>query len=492
MKATFKRIPVELLVFAASLAFLLSLEALFARDAIQGVYFQRWTSEDMMQTVSLIDLRAEPLQSLWYLHIQPPLLDALRALLAQFWPTAEPQLLLHNVDRGLYFLWAVTYAGMMALLYHWLKQLTQPVVALVTTLGFAMHPAAILYATFLENTILFSFGILWSYYELWKLSKAPQARPIWRLSLSFLLLFVTRSVYQWHSIIIYILALLLMRIPTRKILAFAALTGLVVGLYTAKQYLLFGVTFSSSLSAGNCMHGLGNFSDYAGWGVADIPISPPPAPVGVLTREFRITGSSNFNYYTHLQYHKAIFSKCFELLLTQPWQQTAYAWFGNLLIYLRPSSAFTTPHAIADRLPWRPVYNWLFSGIPLLLLICSSLAISCRAMVVAGNQTRPLLRGLGLLLPALMIFLMTVIFERGENMRYKFFLEPVFYTFVVAQIYSAIASGRKPPLIEETPCPAPGFNAISRLGRYTNWRRKSMFRLAAVPASGRGMNSPDT
>jgi len=64
---------------------LLGLEAHFRPFARDGLYFQAWSSETMMQTVSIEDLRDEPLRTLWYLHIQPPAYDAIRALIAHFY-----------------------------------------------------------------------------------------------------------------------------------------------------------------------------------------------------------------------------------------------------------------------------------------------------------------------------------------------------------------------------------------------------------------------
>jgi hypothetical protein len=43
-------------------------------------------------------------------------------------------------------------------------------------------------------------------------------------------------------------------------------------------------------------------------------------------------------------------------------------------------------------------------------------------------------RGLGLALPVLFVFAASVMFERGENMRFKFFVEPVLYVFIVSQL----------------------------------------------------------
>lgn len=70
----FRKFP-ELLVFVLSLGFLLALEASWRQYAIDRVYFQKWTSEDMMQTLPIIDLRDHPVKSLANLHIQPPALD---------------------------------------------------------------------------------------------------------------------------------------------------------------------------------------------------------------------------------------------------------------------------------------------------------------------------------------------------------------------------------------------------------------------------------
>ena len=38
-----------------------------------------------------------------------------------------------------------------------------------------------------------------------------------------------------------------------------------------------------------------------------------------------------------------------------------------------------------------------------------------------------------MVMPGLFIFLATVLFEKGENMRFKFFLEPVYYIFLASQ-----------------------------------------------------------
>ena len=428
---SFTRKYPQLLVFVIYLAFLFTLEALWRESALEHMYFQKWTSEDMMQTLPLIDLRDHPVESLANLHIQPPALDLIRALLAQRWRAVDDHSLLLRVDQDLYRLWAVLFALMGVIIFRWLSQVTSFSWAALASLIFMIHPAAILYATFLENTFLFSLGILWSYYELWKLYDRPLERSILPLAASFILIFFTRSIIQWPALLFFTISLVLIRIPFRKILLFATICGAVVGIYSLRQQALFGIPYTSSLAGGNCFHGLGDFSTYAGYGVDQIPVQPPLSSASVLNREYKLTGAINYNHNTYLQYHRAMLGKCYQRLLTQPTGETLLAFFGNFLIYLQPSSQFTTPHVIADSLPWRGVYNAIFSRLVLLILLVGSMLVWIKT-----NSRENYLRGLGMLLPAGYIFLMTVLFERGENMRYKFFLEPVLFVFLVAQIHS--------------------------------------------------------
>ena len=82
-----------------------------------GLRFQVWSSERLMQTVSVKHLRDEPLRSLWYLHIQPPLFDAYRAVLARFYSSLEAGALVDAVDRWIYVAWAAAFAATAALVF---------------------------------------------------------------------------------------------------------------------------------------------------------------------------------------------------------------------------------------------------------------------------------------------------------------------------------------------------------------------------------------
>ena len=99
---------------------------------------------------------------------------------------------------------------------------------------------------------------------------------------------------------------------------------------------------------------------------------------------------------------------------------------------MSPGSTLSdTSNLLVNNLPWRDLYDNIFSNVPLILLLAFS---SAWWLVNHSQQDIPF--ALGLLLPAAYVFLLSVGLEKGENMRYKFFLEPVFYVFIASQIYS--------------------------------------------------------
>jgi hypothetical protein len=427
----------SLTVFLVGFVFLQGLQVYDRPFTSRGTYFQQHSSEDMMQTVSLLDLRERPLQTLLVLHIQPPLLDGLRALLARLWPDLPKRQLVVQVDRSLYFLWSLVYAAMGVLVFRWLQLLvSSPWIAALAALSFFLHPAAIFYATFLEGTLLTSFGVLWLCYALWRL---PARGAILSLVGAYLFLFFLRSIFQWPALVVVAAALVLRRAPRRKVLVFAVSSAVVVGAFMLKQYLVFGSTSTSSFQGSSCLHGLGEYPAMGFSSNITTPMGPlyhhlaahghPPA----LIRGIKITRAHNYNHLADLRNERALLRTCLARLASQPLGTTLHAWWENLEIFFQPSSRYLTPHVIVDRLPWRGAFEWLFSGLRLVFLLAAA------TVLWAWGRTRSeLLAGLGLALPVLFVSAVCVVFERDENMRYKFFVEPVLYVFLVAQAASAI------------------------------------------------------
>jgi hypothetical protein len=411
-------------VFASAAVFVFGLEAAFRSRAIGGLYFQSYTSEYLMQTVSVADLRDEPWRSLFYLHIQPPALDALRALIAHLTPRAPDALLLRRVDTGLYVAWGLVYAGLMALVCAWLSALTTRRFALLGTALLALHPAVLFYATLLDSTLLSAALLLWFCFELWRWSAGDGS--VGRLAASMLALFFTRSVFQWPFLLVVAASLLLLRVPWRKAARALGVVALVMAVYLGKQYWLFGVTLTSTFAGDSFCKGIAAYCQ--GTTPVALPELPSPQRARVLSRTAKIGGDYNYNQIAFL---RRSFSQMVEyraLLRRQPLRTTLVTWGGNLGLYLRPSSRYST-HTIVDSLPWREPYDAVLSGWALALLVAGG-----GLLALLQNGPR---RTLALSLPVLYVFAVTVIFEGGENMRYKFFVEPTICVFLIAQAYRA-------------------------------------------------------
>ena len=424
-------------LFLAAVLLMQGLQTWGAAYAGDGVHFQQHSAEDMMQTVSLADLRHHPWQTLLALHIQPPLLDGLRALLAQLWPGLRNRALVVEVDRALYLLWTLAYATMGVLVFRWLARLLDsPRAALAASAVFLLHPAALYYGTYLDGTFLTSLGILWLCYSLWAM---PGRGATLSLCAAYVFLFLLRSIFQWPALVVLLAALWLQRVPRSKLLAFAAVCTVVVAAVMAKQYLVFGSTSTSSFAGSSCLKALGELPEMGKVGSQAVPLGPllrsrsyAEYPLA-LTREAKITGAHNYNHVADLANERKLLGECAEHLRRDPPSRTLRAWRENLSVFLQPSSQYLTTHAIVDHLPWRGLYDWVFSGSRLLLLLAAAAAAWAR-----GRSRADIARGLGLALPVAFVVTACVTLERDENMRYKFFVEPVLYVFIASQLLAPL------------------------------------------------------
>jgi hypothetical protein len=421
-------------VFLGGFLLMLAFQTYGRPFAADGVHFQRHSSEDMMQTLSLLDLRSDPFGSLLVLHIQPPLLDGVRALLVRIGPDTAPRELVLRVDRALYLLWALVYAASGALAFAWLRRITgRSGLAAIAACLFLLHPAAIYYATYLDTTLLTAFGVLWLSFAL---SSLRDRRTAFSLGAAFVFLFLVRSIFQWPALAVLLAALLLRQVSRRRALAVVAACGLLVAAYMLKQYLALGSVSTSSFAGSSCVRALGEEPEMGFSTPMTIPLGPLLAGASfdsyprALTRVHKITGAHNYNHVADLYSERRLAGLCRSRLWTLPVRARLRAYAESLSLFFEPSSQYMgEAHAIVDRLPWRAAYDWVCSGWRLLLLLAAATLVWAR-----GRSRRDLAMGLGLALPVLFVSLVSIVFERGENMRFKFFVEPVLYVFVVGQV----------------------------------------------------------
>ncbi|MBI4962233.1 MAG: hypothetical protein HY913_03065 [Desulfomonile tiedjei] len=422
------RLVVGVLVGCCATLFLLGLESWFRPLAIKGMYFQAWSSERMMQTVSIEDLRDEPLRSLWNLHIDPPVFDAIRAGLVGIWNTNDSGDLVRNVDFTLYILWALVYGIAGFVMFIWLSEISTTWFAAAATCLFLVHPACILYATYLETTFLTATLILCFYYFLWR-AKEGTIHSAGPLVLCFLLLFLTRSLFQAPWLILFTLSLLLVKLPLRSLAIFFIVSGVVISLYTAKQTHQFGLASTSSFTGLSLLKSIGYNVSYRGYAQQFPTEEPVLDKPRVLTRIKKIEGSVNYNNENYLSINNELTREYFERVASSSPGELAGNYIQNLRIYFRPSSTCES-NVIVERLPWRRAYDLVFSA-PVLPV---ALAIAVGIWML-GAKRSDYRGGVGLFLPAFVIALLSVLCDRWENMRFKFFIEPVLFVFLASQCY---------------------------------------------------------
>ena len=365
------------LVFVISLGYALGLEQLARPLSPDGVHFHPWSSEDMMQTVPLGELRRHPLPSLANIHIQPPAFDAIRAVLVQLYPTLGDEAALQQVDRGLYVLGAIVLGVMVSVVYAWLGAQAGVAAGVFGALLVLLHPASILFATFLDSTLLSAFLLLCCYYLLWRIRNCLRT-PILLFSLAVLGLFFTRSIFQWPAILLLALCLWLVGAPRRSVMAYILIVGITSTVYLGKQYIQFGLFSTSSFSGVNLANSIG-----AGIGTAKYAAYlDQPGPTtrvkssmpGVLTSRTKVGGQPNFNHIDYLTLNQQLTARFVRAFHRDSFGDLMRNYQENAEIYFRPSSSYSSGDVIVEHLPWRRLFDLVFSApvLPILLLLAFS------------------------------------------------------------------------------------------------------------------------
>ena len=420
-----------------SLFFMIYLQHSIRPYALEDGYFHRWTSEHMMQTLPIEELRDNPIHSVLGNHISPPLFSVIRAILANIFTTDSASILTLKVDTSLYFFGALLYSILGTIIFLWLAQLTNIRFAFIASLFFILHPACIFFATFLDATFLSSVLIIWMYYLLWRF-RANQKISILGFTLIVLILFFARSIFQLPSLIIFAISLLLLKVPKNKIGLFLALTVTVVCVFLIKQHIKFDIHTTSSFAGLSLTRSVGMseedfYTYYTAGGAFDHDILIPHPVPKVMSRKRKWTGTPNFNHFNYLFENKILMKEYKNKLASMSIMQLVNNYIENFRLYFEPTTNYEKGnHVIVNHLSWHSSYNKIFSYpvLPSLLLFALCIWLF--------SPDKSYLTGIALILPGLYIFLVSVLFEKGENMRFKLFLEPVMFIFICSQIYTVV------------------------------------------------------
>jgi len=447
--------------------YLLILLAVFvlSRMFLRLVLGVRFDMSSLTWAWQLLDpawLRSDPITSVWYMHMQPPLFNLLTAFALR---TPFPSVVLDVLFLTSGFLIAV-------LLYRLALQLglPRPLSAIVVAMVFVLNPSSFLYETWyfytypvLFLTALFSLILV----------RAIRNPTFWRLTAALSVLTVltlTRSSYHLITFAIVGLALLHFLKERWKIVLMAlAITSLPTLLWYGKNYALFGTFSPTSWTGMNLTRLVWNMP---GWGeekfrelhdegivsvlMTTYPFSPPEVysrligfneSTGVVVLDAfyePTTGGPNYNHAVYPLVSGILLRDNINLARRYPYVYVravasafknftyppyAYVYMGRFHLLFDKSNL-----RIFQRLkPLLRVYDLLygwpgkrFPGITVLLFIVAFFLLLPRFL------KRPDTGVLGLFL--LYLIGVHTAFERRENMRFRFQFEAVLVLLIVSKI----------------------------------------------------------
>jgi len=434
-----------------AIGFLSVFQWIAAEDRASPVYFYSLSSDSMMQTLPIAGLREHPLESLYFLHMQPPLFDLIRTVTATVFVDSnitDQTALIHAVDSILQGLYLVLYAVLSAMIFLWIKLATNSSwFAGVAAFGWMIYPTPIFMSTLLDGTLLSTVLITWMILEIWLIYQGRG--NVARLGVAVLLCFFARSFFQWYFLPVVMLSVVLVGMRGRRLGVLFMVIVLGAGGYLIKQYALFG-TISTSTFSGEHLSG--------------VLWIPEANPAGGLVwtgkdtdayREMIDTRKENINlnypteahsyaggYNTEQQWalnfiHSEIAKeKCVSdrtFCLAALWTSLRQNWPEYWYVEGWGNSVLT------DRLPgwYKRSYFRLVTRYLWFLLLSISIFVILRS--VQNKSGRPgWLKIFGLTLVPGFILGVCIFgnrFDWYEGGRMKFFLEPVYLVLIASQIY---------------------------------------------------------
>lgn len=452
--------------------------------ALLGLHFDASTLPTYMQFIDPQLLEDRLLESLWFYHANPPMLNLL----------AGVGLKLFGGHADLFYSAVFHLLGLLlaAIVYALTLRLSGSRVAAIVATGLTVFsPSFVLY----ENWFMYSFpAAALLTLSAWLLYRYVQTRQTkWAVAFfsALALLLLTRSLFHlaWMVLIASLLTIALWS-HRRQVLLAAAVPLLVVVLWYGKNYYYFG-SFSTSTWMGLGLSNIstlvvtreelqplvneGRLSRYAlvsRYTQKDylFQAQPPPTGIPVLDQVRKSTGSYNFNnqqivainrYYTH---------DAVTVIKTYPFSYVIGLIISNRLFFSPSSlnSYFTAENRAAAR-PIERILNPVLYGVgtephrarqphfgfaePWPLKVNTSIPLIALWLLVLGygyaqsrrgllshdpeQQPRAVVIGF-IVVSALYVYAVGTALELAENYRYRFLIEPLFMVLTATSATSVI------------------------------------------------------
>lgn len=231
----FPRMSIPVLII--TLTFLLS-------RAIAYLAGIRMVLRPLAQGIQILDptlLRGNLLESLYYLHSQPPLYNL-------FLGTVLKAFLQHYAAAFQFLYWVAGYALVMGL-YRLMRRLEVPGwLACSLTVYFALNPALILLENWLMYTLLIMTGLVWAAVFLHRLLSTGKNRDgaIFFGLLGMLVL--TKGIFHLFWYVLFVVVVMLSRrLSVRRVLLVSMIPLLIILAVYIKNFLLFGSLTTSKV-----------------------------------------------------------------------------------------------------------------------------------------------------------------------------------------------------------------------------------------------------
>ena len=417
-----------------------------ADDLFGGYRFQAWSSEEFMQEVRINDLLEIGPIGLWYLHVQPPMLDAMRFMLVLPEYLTGSSVSAQLIDERMYGVYLLLYGVLLAVVFAWVRSLTKSTKwAVIGSVVIGAYPGTIAMATLLDGTFLATVLTTIMLYLLYLALRDRNDRLLNWWLLTLLLLSWTRVVFQIHILILVPIVVWLIyryRIVRTSRVALAVSILLVGGLFVlpAKQYVLFG-TLATTTFAGNHQ-------------VEVVSYRPTAEELAAVAIPDRYLGNaerfvSGFNTPANVETNYVLSQIATDYYLRDPFQVLKNLLWG-MQMNMSQALLFTHDYSIldggpaniaADSLPWTPPPSRALGAAFYLGTLLTTAALLVYAYGVRGLFARARWYA-GFLFMSGIIMLTTLLANRydwSESDRLKFYLIP----FAVVLLVSSIAWARR-------------------------------------------------
>ena len=410
-------------------------------DLFGGYRFQAWSSEEFMQEVRINDLLEIGPIGLWYLHVQPPMLEALRFMLVLPEYLTGGSVSAQAIDERMYGLYIAFYGVLIAVCFAWVRSLTGSTRwASLAAVVVAAYPGTVAMATLLDGTFPSAVLTTIMLYLLYLALRYRSNRWLNWWLLSLLLLSWTRTIFQLQILILVpVVVWLIYRYRVIRTGPVAVgLSIVLVGrlfLLPAKQYALYQTTATTSF-AGN--HQIEVVSYRPTQEELDAVVVPPR----ILENAEKFV--SGFNSPENIATNYILTQVGNAYYLRDPFQV-----FKNLLWGVQMNSAqalrFTHDYSIldggpaniaADTLPWTPPSSVLVSaplyvGAFLAMLLLLTYTFGIRGVAARARWYAAFLF---MVATTLLTVLLANRYDWTEADRLKYVLMPVFFVVFISSI----------------------------------------------------------